>query len=63
MKTIKQLKESEVIQAMVDGHIVIRVNIDKMVACDLANKTINTIYNDFGSDKYVYFIAEDIEND
>lgn len=59
MKTIKQLKESEVIQAIVDGRTVVRVNLDKMVACDLANKSVNTIRRDFGSANYVYFIAED----
>ena len=60
MKTIKQLKESEVIQAIVDGRIVVRVNLDKMVACDLGDKTINTIRRDFGSANYVYFIIEEV---
>ena len=57
MTIINQLTESEVIPAICDGIKVIRVNLDKMVTCELANKSINTIRNDFGKADYVYFIV------
>lgn len=58
MSIIKQLKESEVIQAIVDDKDVIRVNLDNMKLCNLASKSIATIRNDFGSVDYIYFIVE-----
>ena len=58
-KIIKQLDESEVIQAIVDDKRVIRVNLDDMKACNLASKSIATIRNDFNCTKYVYFVVEE----
>ena len=62
-RKIKQLKEDEVIQALVNNELVVRVNLDKMVACDLANKSISTIRNDFGKADYIYFVVEESTND
>ena len=59
MRKIKQLKESEVIPAICDGLKVVRVNLDKMVACDLARKSITTIRYDLGNEDYIYFIVEE----
>lgn len=59
MSIIKQLKESEVIQAIVDDKDVIRVNLDNMKSCNLASKSIATIRKDFGNADYVYFIVEE----
>lgn len=60
MSKIKQLKESEVIQAIVDDKKVVRVNLDNMKACNLASKSIATIRNDFNNADYVYFIVEEV---
>ena len=59
MKAIKQLNESEVIPAICNDIKVIRVNLDKMVACELGNKAINTIRNDFEKADYIYFTVEE----
>ena len=58
-RKIKQITEDEVIQAIVDNELVVRVNLDKMVVCDLANKAVSTIRNDFSKADYVYFIVEE----
>lgn len=61
---IRQIDESEVIQAIVDDELVVRVNLDKMVACNLGSKAVNTIRHDFGNANYVYFIVEGgLQND
>lgn len=59
MRKIKQLNESEVIPAICDGLKVVRVNLDKMVACDLASKSIKTIRDNLDNSDYVYFIVEE----
>ena len=63
MRKIKQLNESEVIPAICDGLKVVRVNLDKKVACDLASKSINTIRNDLDNEDYIYFVAEELKHD
>ena len=63
MRKIKQLKESEVIPAICDGLKVVRVNLDKMVACDLANKSITMIRNDLDNEDFIYFVAEELKHD
>ena len=63
MRNIKQLKESEVIPAICDGLKVVRVNLDKMVACDLASKSIKTIRDNLENSDYVYFIVEELKNE
>lgn len=63
MRKIKQLNESKVIPAICDGLKVVRVNIDKMVACDLASKSITTIRNDLDNANYIYFTVEEAKNE
>lgn len=58
-KKIKQISEEEVIQAIVNNDLVVRVNLDKAVACNLVNKAVSTIRKDFGKADYVYFIVEE----
>lgn len=59
MRKIKQLNESEVIPAICNGLKVVRVNLDKMVACDLASKSIKIIRDNLENSDYVYFIVEE----
>lgn len=61
MAKIRQLEKSEVIPAICNNVEVIRVNINKMIACDLRSKTINTILNDFEKADYIYFTLEEVE--
>nr|DAF01842.1 MAG TPA: hypothetical protein [Caudoviricetes sp.] len=61
MRKIKQLNESEVISAICYGLKVVRVNIDKMVACDLASKSVKVIRNDLDNANYIYFTVEEEE--
>jgi hypothetical protein len=58
---IKQITEEEVIPAIVNNDLVVRVNLDKMVCCDLARKSIATIRNDFDKANYIYFVVENIK--
>lgn len=59
MRKIKQLNESEVIPAICDGLKVVRVNLDKMLVCDLASKSITSIRNDLDKANYIYFNVEE----
>jgi len=61
MRKIKQLNESEVIPAICDGLKVVRVNLNKIVACNLASKPIATIRNDLGDADYIYFTVEELK--
>ena len=55
---IVQIKESEVIQSIVDNKTVYLVNLDRVTIVDLSKKTIAQIREDFGNSRYVYFIME-----
>ena len=64
MTTIfKQIKETEVIPAIVEDKKVVRVNLNLMKICNLATKSIEAIRKGFDSNDYVYFIVEESEND
>lgn len=57
-RKIKQLKSSEVLEAIVDNKKVIRINLDTETACDLSNKSINVIRRELDKDCYVYIVEE-----
>lgn len=57
-KKIKQLKASEVLEAIVNDKKVIRINIDTETACDLSNKSINVIKKELAKDCFVYISVE-----
>lgn len=59
MVKIRQLNESEIIPAICENIKIIRVNLDKMIACDLADKSVNTIRKDFSRADYIYFTVEE----
>lgn len=59
IKKIRELSRSEVIPAIVNNETVLRINLDKMIVCNLENKSISTIRNDFKKDCYLYLIVED----
>lgn len=57
---VKQITKDEVIQALVDEHLVIRINLDNMITCNLVNKSIDQIRKDFVHDKYIYLLVEEV---
>ena len=59
IKKIRELNKSEVIPAIVNNETVLRINLEKMLVCNLENKSISTIRNDFKKDCYLYLIVED----
>lgn len=63
MRKIKQLNESEVIPAICDGLIVVRVDLDEMESCDLTWESIGTIRNGLDNADYIYFTVEELKNE
>lgn len=56
---IKQIDYTDVLQTIVNGHKVFRVNLEKMAVCDLYEKSINCILRDLDKPEYIYFIVEE----
>ena len=61
-RKIKQLKASEVLEAIVNDKRVIRVNLNTAGACDISGKSVNVIKKDLEKDSFIY-IVEVGEND
>lgn len=61
-KKIIQITEEEVIPSIVDNKTVYRVNLDRVTIIDLSSKSVANIRNDFGNDRFVYFVME-VENE
>lgn len=59
IKRIRELTKSEVFPALMDNESVLRINLEKMIVCDLENKSISTIRNDLKKDCYIYLVVEE----